>query len=114
MTLDEYFATGPARERPNFDAVIEHLESVGPVHVEPVSVGILLKRAQWFAELRPMRDWVALSFSLPRQVHHQLIVRKPIAYSDKYFHVARLRDANDLDDELRGWLTEAYLASPAP
>ena len=44
MTLDEYFATGPDFERPVFEAVMAHLENVGPVHVEPVSVGILLKR----------------------------------------------------------------------
>ena len=65
MTLEEYFATGPAFERPVFEAVMAHLDDVGPVHVEPVSVGILLKRARTFAELRPMRRWVALSFTLP-------------------------------------------------
>ena len=55
LTLDQYFATGPAHERPVFDAVVAHLRAVGPVHVEPVSVGILLKSSRTFAELRPMR-----------------------------------------------------------
>jgi hypothetical protein len=45
MSLEEYFSTGPAHERPVFEAVIGHLEVVGPVHVEPLSVGIYLKRA---------------------------------------------------------------------
>ena len=45
MSLDEYFSTGPDRERPIFEAVMAHLDTVGPVHVEPVSVGIFLKRA---------------------------------------------------------------------
>jgi hypothetical protein len=112
MTLDEYFSTGPERERPIFEAVLAHLETVGPVHVEPVSVGIFLKRAQTFAELRPMRDWEALSFSLPRRVHHPLIKRKVNEYHGRYYHVANLRTADDLDDDLRDWLTEAYLASP--
>jgi hypothetical protein len=32
LTIDEYFATGPVeRERPIFEAVRDHLESVGPV-----------------------------------------------------------------------------------
>jgi hypothetical protein len=112
MTLDEYFSTGPERERPIFEAVLAHLETVGPVHVEPVSVGIFLKRAQTFAELRPMRDWEALSFFLPRRVHHPLIKRKVNEYHGRYYHVANLRTADDLDDDLRDWLTEAYLASP--
>lgn len=112
MSLEEYFSTGPAHERPVFDAVMAHLETVGPVHVEPVSVGIFLKRAQTFAELRPRDRWVALSFSLPRKVEHERIVRKVIEYHGRYYHVANLRQPDDLDDRLRGWLSEAYFASP--
>jgi hypothetical protein len=113
MPLDEYFSTGPPRERPIFEAVMTHLETVGPVHVEPVSVGIFLKRAQSFAELRPKDRWVAMSFSLPRRVEHELITRKVVSYHGRFHHVANLRGPEDLDDRLRGWLTEAYLNSPA-
>ena len=112
MSVEEYFSTGPAHERPIFEAVMAHLDTVGPVHVEPVSVGIFLKRAQTFAQLRPKDRWVALSFSLPRKVDHERIIRKVIEYHGRHHHVANLRDAGDLDDRLRGWLTEAYLASP--
>ena len=113
MSLDEYFSTGPAPERPIFEAVMAHLDAVGPVHVEPVSVGIFLKRGRGFAELRPKRDWVALSFSLRRSVHHRLISRKVIPYGGRYFHVVNLRGPEDLDDDIRSWLTEAYLDTPA-
>jgi hypothetical protein len=113
MTLEEYFSTGPARERPIFEAVMGHLETVGPVHVEPVSVGIFLKRAQSFAQLRPKDRWVAMSFSLPRKVEHERITRQVVSYHGRFHHVANLRGPEDLDDRLRGWLTEAYLNSPA-
>jgi len=113
MSLAEYFSTGPPHERPVFEAVMRHLNTLGRVHVEPVSVGIFLKRARTFAELRPMRRWMALSFSLPRRVQHPTITRKVVHYHGRYYHVANLRGPEDLDDELRGWLTEAYLASPA-
>jgi hypothetical protein len=112
MTVEEYFSTGPPHERPIFEAVMTHLADVGPVVVEPVSVGIFLKRARSFSELRPMQRWVAVSFSLPRKVRHPLIVRKPIAYGGKYYHVANVASPDDLDDELLGWLTEAYHRCP--
>jgi len=112
MSLDEYFSTGPAHERPVFEAVLAHVATLGPVHVEPVSVGIFLKRAQTFAELRPRDRWVALSFSLPRPVQHERIVRRVVSYHGRYFHVANLRGPEELDDRLREWLTEAYLGSP--
>jgi Domain of unknown function (DUF5655) len=112
MSLEEYFSSGPERERPIFEAVMRHLDTIGPVHVEPVSVGIFLKRHRSFAELRPMQRWVALSFSLSRPVHHERITRKVLAYHGRYYHVVNLREPDDLDHEIRGWLTEAYLSSP--
>ena len=112
MSLEEYFSTGLAHERPVFDAVMLHLATVGPVHVEPVSVGIFLKKVQTFAQLRPRDHWVALSFSLERRVDHERIVRKVVPYSGKYFHVANVRSPDDLDRRLLSWLTEAYVISP--
>ena len=112
MSLEEYFSTGPPHERPVFEAVMVHLDTVGPVHVEPVSVGIFLKRSRTFAELRPKQRWVALWFSLPRPVRHRTITRKVVLYNGRYEHVANLRSPDDLDDDLRDHLTEAYLASP--
>ncbi len=112
MSLEEYFSTGPAHERPIFDAVMAHLDTVGPVHVEPVSVGVFLKRSQSFAQLRPKDRWVALSFSLPRRVEHERITRKVELYHGRYYHVANLRSPDDLDERLRGWLSEAYFDSP--
>lgn len=113
MSVEEYFSAGPAHERPVFEVVMAHLDTVGTVHVEPVSVGIFLKRARTFAQLRPMQHWVALSFSLPRPVTHRTIVRKVVPYGGRHYHVANLRGPEDLDAQLLGWLTEAYLDSPA-
>ena len=112
MSLEDYYSTGPPFERPIFDAVMRSLEPVGPVHIEPVSVGVFLKRARSFAELRPMTKWVAIGFSLSRQVRHPLIVRKPIPHGGRFWHVANVSSAAELDDALIECLTEAYLECP--
>jgi hypothetical protein len=113
MTLDEYFSTGPAHERPVFDAVMRHLADIGPIHVEPVSVGIFLKNPRKFAELRPMQRWVAVSFSLGRRAAHPTIIRKVIPYAGKYFHVANVAAPADVDNGIGELLIEAYqLALP--
>jgi hypothetical protein len=108
MTLETYFSTGPAHERPVFDAVHGFLATLGPVHVEPVAVGIFIKKTGSFVELRPMTRWVAMSFPLPRRVTHRLIARKPIDTGRKIFHVVNLRGPHDLTDEVRAWLAESY------
>ncbi len=78
MTIEEYFSTGPVHERPVFDAVHAHLLSLGPIHIEPVSVGILIKKSSSFVELRPMTRWVAMSFPMPRRITSDRIARQPI------------------------------------
>ena len=108
LTLDEYFATGPAHERPVYDAVMAHLATVGPVHADVVSVGIFLKNPHNFAQLRPMQRWVAVGFSLRRQAHHRTITRKVARYGARYWHTANVATPADLDADLRDLLTEAY------
>jgi len=108
LSLDEYFATGPSHERPVFDAVMNRLERVGPVHADIVSVGIFLKNPKKFAELRPKQKWVAVSFSLGRPARHHLITRKVIGYGNKYWHVANVTGPADVDEALCELLTEAY------
>jgi hypothetical protein len=111
MTLEEYFSTGPERERPIFEAVLAHLESLGPVIVEPVSVGIFLKRPGQVAQLRPKDRWVDLCFSVEGQRRDRRIVAKPIPHGRFWYHRARLVGPEDVDDVVREWLTEAYFAA---
>jgi hypothetical protein len=33
-------------------------------------------------------------------------------WNGRYYHVANITDPDDLDDDIRNWLTEAYLESP--
>jgi Domain of unknown function (DUF5655) len=108
MTLDEYFSTGPPHERPVFEAVMAHLATLGPVHVEPVSVGIFIKRDGSFMELRPMERWVAMSFPLRRRAQHRTIVRKVMQWHGRYYHIANVRQPEDLDEALLDLITESY------
>lgn len=112
MSLEDYFSTGPPFERPVFDAVMAHLVTVGPVHVEPVSVGIFLKRSRTFAELRPMTKWVAVSFTLHRTLASARLARKVIDGGRSRYHVVNVRAPDEVDEQLCEWLTEAYFASP--
>ena len=111
LTLDEYFATGPAHERPVFDAVMVHLATVGPVHTDIVSVGVFLKNPHKFAELRPMQNWVAMSFALGRSARHRTITRKVTEYHSRFWHTANLATPADFDEPLQDLLTQASNAA---
>ena len=111
LTIDEYFATGPPWERPIFDAVHARLRQLGPIHVEPVQVGIFFKTTSTIIQLRPMTKWVAVSFSLPRKLTSPRISRKVVEWSGKFHHVVNVRDVSEVDEELLGWLAECYESS---
>jgi hypothetical protein len=108
ISLTGYFATARPHERPVFDAVLGYLQTLGPIHVEPVGVGIFLKKSGGFVELRPKSQWVAMWFPMPRRVRHPRITRKPIEVGMSVYHVANLRTPLDLDDDLCELLAESF------
>ena len=112
VSLEEYFSTGPAHERPVFEAVHAYVRTLGDVHVEPVSVGIFLKKAGSWVELRTMTRWVALMFPLDRKVVHSQIARKPLQAGRRWYHVVNLREPADLTDEVKAWLRESWDLTP--
>jgi hypothetical protein len=111
LTLEEYFAAGPASERAIVEAVTAHLESVGPVRVEAVAVGVFFKRTRTFAELRPRRRWTDLSILLTRVVRDERIARTQGAGGLRRAYIIRLYEAEDVDETVRDWLTESYLTT---
>ncbi len=113
LGVEEYFSTGPAHERPVFEAVVAHLATLGDVHVEPVSVGVFFKRGRTFAQLRPMTRWVALSLVLPRVVEDRRIARKVQSQGSRHHHIVNLRGPQDVDDAVCAWLTEAFVDARA-
>jgi hypothetical protein len=94
------------------EAVVGHLRSLdgsGELFLEPVSVGLFVKRSgATVLQLRPMTKWVALMVVLPRLVRDPRISRKPMVAGRKVWHVVNLRAAADVDDIVRGWITEAW------
>ena len=115
MTVDEYFSTGPSFERPVFDAVIAHLRTLGEPFLEPVSVGVFVKRGGvGVLQLRPMTKWVALCLFMPRTVRDRRISRKPIESGRTVYHVVNVRKPDDIDDIVKGWISEAWQAAVRP
>ena len=110
VSLDEWFADRPPEQREVCDAVVGHLQTLGEVDAEAAQVGILIKRERTFAELRPFRGDLRLSVILDHDVDSPRIGRRIAPTAQFRLHVLYvvLPTAADVDDEVRGWLTEAY------
>jgi hypothetical protein len=110
-SVEESFAGRPAGQRAVYEAVVAHLESVGPVHVDAVRVGVFLKHRRKLAELRPRARSLSLALVLPRRVAHPRVSRHVRLSADRMVHVIPLTSVDEVDDQLRQWLTEAYVAA---
>ena len=73
--LELTFAGYPVSHREICDEIIECLEQMGPLHVDPVTVGVFLKGERKLGELRPKQRWVSLALVLPDRVEHHRIRR---------------------------------------
>ncbi len=108
LTLEAYFATAAPWEQPIFERIHPVLRNEGPLIVDPLRMGIMFKNGPMFAQLRAMKKWVAVGFSLGEQLRSARLSRKVVAYNNKFFHVINLTDPELVDDELLDWLCRSY------
>lgn len=109
-TVDEAFAQRP-EQRPVYDAVLAELRELGPVHEDAVQVGVFLKADRKLAELRPKSRWLQLALRLSRPIQSPRVARVMASGRESHWHIIKLASVGDVDDELRGWLAEAYLTA---
>ena len=108
ITVDQLLARHPRWVREIYAAVITHLKTIGPIHEDAINVGIFLKSDRKIAEFRPRVRSVLLSLYLPYEVGDPRFARILPVAADRIVHVIKLTNADQVDDQLREWLSEAY------
>jgi hypothetical protein len=88
--------------------IIMHLRRLGPIHEDAVNVGIFLLSDHKLAEFRPRVRSAQLALSLPDPIPSPRVSRVIRSGTDRFWHLFKLTDANQVDDELREWLDESY------
>jgi predicted transport protein len=97
-TVDESFAGRSPVHRAIYEALMDHLSTLGPVYVDAVRVGVFLSGQRKFAEVRPKARSLSLWLGVPVD-------------GVRTWRRVTLRRVEDVTDEVRGWLTQAYLAA---
>lgn len=112
LTLTEFLATQPVAWHATYQAALRALHEIGEIVIDPVDIGILIKRKGTFCELRPKKAAVEISFKLNETLDHPRIRRVLKSSTHRRAHFVWLRGPEDVDDELCAWLAEAWLSSP--
>jgi predicted transport protein len=100
-----HYAGRHAALLPAYDAVIDTVRAFGPdVELAPKKTYVSLRRRKQFAQVGPAAGQLEVGVNLPG--HPETERLRPT--SGMATHRVRIADASGLDDELLGWLREAY------
>jgi hypothetical protein len=108
--LDDYLASQPTGHRAVFQAMLDLFSDLDDVIVEAADVGLFFKKSRRFAQIRPRRQWLVLIFLLRRELDDPRIQSTTRATNSATAYRVRVRQPEDIDDTVRGWLMESYEA----
>ena len=111
VTPEELLSRHPEWVADIYAPIIEHLRSLGPIHEDAVNVGIFLLSDRKLAEFRPRVRSAQLALFLPDRIESPRMSRVIRSGTDRFWHLIKLTDASQVDDELREWLNESYQSS---
>lgn len=106
--LGDYLAALPDGHRAVAEAIISLFAGLDDVDIEAADVGLFFKRSRKFAQLRPRRKWLVLILLLRRKLDDPRVRSTMRATNSAIAHNVRLETPEDIDDDVRGWLIEAY------
>jgi len=106
--LDHHFAGKRPEIRRLFDAFVGAVKAIGPTRIVPEKTRIAFQVRMSFAQLTPRRNWIDGHFVLARRVEHPRFRRDETFSPRNDLHAFRLTSIDEIDDEFREWLAEAY------
>jgi len=80
----------------------------GPVRIVVQKTGITLQGRVSFAYVRVLRDCLGVAVLLPQPVEHPRFTKIQTASRRCHLHHFAIRFANEIDQDVRTWLREAY------
>lgn len=94
--------------RATYDRLLEAVGALGPVTVLPERTRIALHVRMSFAALFPRRRWLDGHVVLGRRLESPRFRRIDTISTRNVVHLFRLCGPDEVDDEVRSWLAEAY------
>ncbi|THD77592.1 MAG: DNA replication protein DnaC [Phenylobacterium sp.] len=109
--LDELFAGREAAVRETYDRIIAALTLLGPTRIEPKKTSIHLARRSAFAGVHPRKNALLLNIRSAAPIASARIRAREQVSKNRFHNELLLSSPAEVDDELMGWLREAYALS---
>jgi uncharacterized protein DUF5655 len=114
VPLDSHFAGGREALRAVFDAFVAAAQESGPVTINSTKSRITLQNRMRFAAVEPRQRHLNAHVVLQRPLTSPRFTTVEHIPPRYYVHKFRLHTPEDVDAELKAWLTEAYVSGSRP
>ncbi len=102
------FARSEASVPAIYRALLDRLGGFGPFMVEVKTASIHLVAGSAFAGVHPMKSRLRLNIRTDRPITGPRVVRSEQISTHRFHNEVDLRNPADVDEELLGWLRQAY------
>lgn len=107
-SVDIHFQGKEPNVRAVYDCLMLRLHELGPVTASPKQTSIHLDRTTGFAGINTRKSYLLLNFRTDYQVESPRITKVEKHSARRFMHTVKLQSETDVDDELLGWLRDAY------
>ena len=111
FTVTSHFEGKTPNVRKIYDQLLKRLRKVGPVAEDPKKTSIHLVNVTALAGVATRKDSLVLTIKSDRPLKSSRIHKSEQASARRFHHEIKLAAPADVDDELMGWLKDAYALS---
>ena len=107
-SVASHFTKSAPAVKATYAALLKASRALGPVREDPKQTSIHLVRDAAFAGVATRKDSLILTLKSDRELANPRILRTQHTSSNRWHVDLRLSTPAEVDDEVRGWLADAY------
>ena len=91
-----------------YTRLLEVMRTLGPVKEEPKKTSIHLVRNAGFAGVHPRKSYLYLNLRTDYPIDNPRIIKTEQVSKNRFHNELKLNSPDEVDEELIGWLKDAY------
>jgi hypothetical protein len=108
FSLNDLFAKSDPQVMKKFGKFAKIVRACGPVRIIPQKTRVVFMARVRFAGAMPRKKYLLCSLGMPRRFESQRFLKIESYMANFHGHTFRVDTLDDLDNEVQGWLYEAY------
>jgi Domain of unknown function (DUF5655) len=110
-SVNDHFVNKDPSVRALYGQLISLLRTLGPVQEDPKKTSIHLNRKSALAGVETRKDGLLLNIKSDHPIKSPRIQKSEQISAKRFHHKVQIASPDDLDEELKTWLKDAYLLS---